>query len=76
MRHDGVRDAIDVHVLAAGEEIRLLVTRDIFVVLHPDGPRACDPFVLDELEWARAGGVGDLLERVGLRDPLRHDEAA
>ena len=74
--HDCVLDAIDIHPLAAGEEIRGFVARDVFVVFHPGGLRAGDPVFLDELERAGADRLGDLFERVGLRDAFRHDEAA
>ena len=56
--HDEVLDPIDIHSLAAGVEVGRLVARHVFVVLHPDGTRAGDPVVLDELErtgtrWSR-----------------------
>src|SRR6266852_2287044 len=38
-------------------------------------PRARHPFVAHEAHRPAADIFGDLLERIGFRDPLRHDEA-
>jgi hypothetical protein len=73
--HDGVLDAINVNLLSTREKVSLFVTRFVFFVLYPDSARAGDPLVLDELEGARTGGIGDLLEWIGPGNPLWHDEA-
>ena len=67
---------IDIDDLRTGIETRLAVlARHIFVVLHIDDTLAGNALRRDELEWAAADRLGDLLHRIGLRQPLRHDGA-
>ena len=67
-------DPVDLGDLAAGGEARRLLARHIIGVLDEDRLAAGDPFLLDEFERARADRFRDLLEGVGLGDPLGHHE--
>ena len=76
IRHHDPFDAVDQHLLAAGEPRRLLLPRYVVGELLEHGFRAGHPLALGELHRPRADIIADLLERVGLRDALRHDEGA
>src|SRR5207237_10589112 len=58
----------------AGGEVRRLLARHVIGVLDEDGLAAGNPFFLDEFERSRADRLRDLLERIGLGEPLRHHE--
>ena len=80
-RRRGIRDhhpfdAVNQHLLAAGEPGRLLLPRRVIGKFLEHRLGAGHPFALGELHRARADIFGDLLERVGLGDALRHDERA
>ena len=67
-------DAVDQHPLAAGEPGRRLLPRHVIGELLEYRLGAGHPFALREFHRAGADIFGDLLERIGLRDALRHDE--
>ena len=72
--HDHPLDAVDPHLLAAGEPGGRLVARLIVGELLEYRLGARHPFGARELHGSAADVLGDLLEGVGLGDPLRHDE--
>ena len=67
-------DPVDLDHLAARGPARRLVARHVIGVLDVDHLVAGLELLLDEFERARADHLGDLLEGVGLGEPLRHDE--
>ncbi len=69
-------DAVDQHLLAAGEPGRLLLPRHIIGELLEHRLRAGHPFACGEFHRAGADILGDLLEGIDLGDALRHDEGA
>ena len=74
VRHHLPLDPIEMHDLGAGGEAGCLGARLVFVEPRIDRTRSGDPFVADETIGAAADDFVDLLERVGLRDALGHDE--
>ena len=75
VRHHLPFDAIDRDALAAGEPRTGLLARHIAGEFLEHGAVARDPFVAHEAHRPAADELGDLLERIGLSDPLRHDES-
>lgn len=67
-------DAVEQHLLAAGEPDVRLVARLIVGKLLEHGFGARHPFAAREFHGAAADVLRDLLERVGVGDALRHDE--
>ena len=67
-------DAVDLGDLAAGGPVRRFPARHIIGVPDVDDLVARAELALDEFERARADHLGDLLERIGLGEPLGHDE--
>ena len=67
-------DAIDLGDLAAGTPGRGFLTWHVVGVLDIDHLAAGNPLFLDELEGARASGIRDRRECIGLGDALGHDE--
>ena len=68
-------DAVEVRLLAAGDEARRLLPRHVAVEAFERGERTRGPLVAIEHVGTGADVFVDLLVGVGLRDPLRHDEA-
>ena len=67
---------LEIHHLAAGEILGLLLPRHVVRVLHIDRLRAGLPFVSLEDVWPGADVLLDLLRRRRLRHPFRHHKAA
>jgi len=74
IRHHHPFDALGQHPLAAREPRARFRTRRIVGEFFERRPGARNPFVLHEAHGAAADIFGNLLERVGLGDALRHDE--
>src|SRR5215212_1190382 len=72
--HDDPLDAVDHHLLAAGERRRRRLARHVVGELLEHRLCARNPFALGELHRSRADILVDLLERIGLGEALRHDE--
>ena len=69
-------DPVEMHDLQTGSEADATILARLVVVEAFIGEkRALHPLVRLEAEWTAADGFGDLLERVGLGDVLRHDGA-
>src|SRR5262249_9694911 len=68
-------DAVEQHALAAGEPRMRLLPRRVIGEFFEYRPRAGKPFLAHEAHWPTADILGDRLERIGRRDPRRHDEA-
>ena len=76
VRQDVPLDPVEGDPLAAGQPVRRLGPRDVVGEFLECRRRAGHPFVALEAHRAGADILADLLERIGLRDPLRHDEQA
>ena len=74
IRDDLPLDPLEVNPFAAGQPVGLFVARHIAVELLEDRLRTRDPFVLLEAHRAGTDVFADLLERIGRRNPLRHNE--
>ena len=67
-------DPVDLDHLAAGGKARRLLARHIVGVFDEHRLVAGNPFLLDEFERPGADRLRNLLERVGLGEPLGHHE--
>ena len=67
-------DAVDLDDLAARRPARRLLARNVVGILDVDDPVPGLELLLDKFERARADHLGNLLERVGVGEPLRHHE--
>ena len=74
--HDVPLDAVHAHALGAGKPGAGVGARLVAGEALEGGAGAGHPVAAHEAHGAAAHVLPDLLERVGLRDPLRHDEAA
>ena len=74
IRQDVPLDPVEGDPLAAGQPARRLGARDVAGEFLERRHRAGHPLVALEAHRAGADILVDLLERIGLRDALRHDE--
>ena len=72
--HDPQHETVDVHLLAAGEEVGLLLARHVVGIAFQHHRIARPPLALDEAERSRADRLGDaLVARRGGETFRQHD---
>ncbi len=72
--HINPLDPVDLDDFASRGPVRRLVARHVFSILDVDCLMPGLKLRRDEFEGARPHGLGDLLKRIGLGEPLWHDK--